>query len=155
MKISTLLLSLFFVIQLTFAQSTLIQDPPKKTWKILVKNNKTAEENFKMIGQTLIENNYSIEKKDKEFLFIQTSPKNLQKLNASYFLNFTFKDNLIILSGMSKMNISINFGSITTESNYEKIINKGMRGSIMKESFNEMLQFATLLPKSEYDFITD
>lgn len=109
----------------------------------------------KKLGKTIIENDFSIEKKDKEFLSIQTSPKNLENLNAVYYFNFTFKDSLIVLTGMSKINISMNFGAITSESNYDKIINKGMRGSVNKESFNEMLKFAKLIPESEYEFITD
>jgi len=155
MKISILLVSLFSVIQFSFSQSNSIDNPPKKTWKILIKNNKSAEENFTLIGNTIIENDFSIEKKDKEFLSIQTSPKSLQKLNALYYFNFTFKDRLIILTGMSKVNISMNFGGITSESSYDKIINKGMKGSVYKESFNEMLKFAKLVPESQYEFIID
>ena len=155
MKILILILLLFCTTQLTFSQSTSIEDPPKKTWKILIRNNKSAEENFTLIGKTIIENDFSIEKKDKEFFSIQTSPIRLEKLNALYYLNFITKDSLIILTGMSKINLSINYGGVTSESSYDKIINKGMNGSVAKESFKEMLRFAAFISQSKYEFITE
>ncbi|POY34634.1 hypothetical protein C3K47_19290 [Solitalea longa] len=108
-----------------------------------------------MIGKKLIDNDFSIEKKDKDFFTIQSSPKNLEKLDVSYYLSFVVKDSTIILTGMSKMNININFGAVTTESSYDKIINKGMNGSPNKESFNAMLKFAKLFSESDYEFITE
>ena len=76
----------------------------------------------------IIDNDFLIEKKDKDFFLIQTSPRTLKKLNAYYYLNFIAKDNLIILTGMSKTNLSLIIGGNTSESSYDKIINKGMRG---------------------------
>lgn len=115
MKTTLLLLSLIFITQISQSQSSEINNPPKKAWKILIRNNKSAEENFTMVGKILIENDYQIEKKDKEFLTFQTSPKNLRKLNASYYFNFYFKDSLIVLTGMSKINIPIDFGTVSSE----------------------------------------
>ncbi|SFD08297.1 MULTISPECIES: hypothetical protein [Flavobacterium] len=155
MKISAIIFSFLFIVQVSFSQTNSIENPPKRTWKILIKNGKSAEENFTLVGKTILENDFQIEKKDKEFLSIQTSPKNLKKLNALYYLNFLVKDSLIILTGMSKINLSLNYGGVTSESSYDKIINQGMRGSVAKESFNEMWKFAGLIPKSEYQFITD
>ena len=138
---------------ISFGQSNLLEDPPKKTWKIIIKNKKTVEENFRLIGEKLIDNDFSIEKKDKDFYTIQSSPKNLDKLNVSYYLNFVAKDNAIVLTGMSKMNITLNFGSVTSESSYDKIINKGMKGSPSKESFIVMFKFAKLFSESDLEFI--
>ncbi|WP_281631226.1 hypothetical protein [Flavobacterium luteolum] len=155
MTVKNLAIVFLFITQISFSQNNSIDNPPKKTWKILIKNDKSAEENFTLVGRTILENDFQIEKKDNDFLSIQTSPKNLEKLNAIYYLNFVIKDSLIILTGMSKLNISINLGGITSESSYEKIINRGMRGSVFKESFNEMLKFSTLFPKSEYEFVIE
>lgn len=155
MKISAIIFSFLFIVQVSFSQTNSIENPPKRTWKILIKNGKSAEENFTLVGKTILENDFQIEKNDKEFLSIQTSPKNLKKLNALYYLNFLVKDSLIILTGMSKINLSLNYGNVTSESSYDKIINKGMKGSVAKESFNEMWNLARLIPKSEYEFITD
>jgi len=155
MKIASLFFLIFFISQISLSQSTSIENPSKKTWKILIKNNKSAEENFTLVGKTILENDFSIDKKDKEFLSIQTTPKSLEKLNATYYLNFAFKDSIIILTGMTKINISINLGGVTSESSYDKIINKGMSGSVNKESFNAMLKFAKLIPESQYEFVTN
>lgn len=155
MKISTIVFTFLFFIQISFSQNNSNQKPPKKTWKILIRNDKSSEENFTLVGKTIVENDFQIEKKDKEFLSIQTSAKNLEKLNALYYFNLLMKDSLIILTGMSKINLTLNYGGVTSESSYDKIINKGMSGSIARESFNEMWKFALLIPKSEYEFITD
>ena len=55
---------------ISFGQSNLLDNVPKKTWKIVIKNNKTIKENFQLIGEKLIENDFSIEKKDNEFVIL-------------------------------------------------------------------------------------
>lgn len=144
-----------FLSTISFGQPNLLENVPKKTWKIVVKNNKTIKENFQLIGEKLIENDFSIEKKDNEFYTIQSSPKNLDKLDVSYYLKFVAKDSSIVLTGMSKMNLALNFGAVTSESSYDKIINKGMKGSPDKESFVAMLKFAKLFPESDLEFINE
>ena len=58
---------------LTIAQT--IDNPPKKAWKILIKNSNSKEVNFQLIGQTIINNDFSIEKKDVDYLTMETTPK--------------------------------------------------------------------------------
>ena len=54
---------------------------------------------------------------------------------------------------MAKSRINDNLASFEEE--YSKIINKGMKGSILKDQFNSMLSFAKLFVNSEYEFITE
>ena len=43
----------------------------------------------------------------------------------------------------------------TFDNSFFKIINKGMKGSILKEQFNAMFDFAKLFHNSQLEFITE
>lgn len=147
-----------FVIFLFISAGTIgqtINKPPKKTSKILIKNSNSKEVNFKLIGQTIIDNDFSIEKKDVDYLTMETTPKVTESETSTYYLKFIAKDNLIILTGMGKSRINVSFANIEDE--YSKIKNVGMNGSIAKDQFNAMLNFVKLFPENEntFDFIVE
>jgi hypothetical protein len=146
-----LLLNSFIVL----GQINTIDNPPKKTWKILIKNSNTKELNYQLIGQTLIDNDFSIEKKDLDFLIIETKPQLTKAETSMFYLNFIAKDNSIILTGMGKSRINTNL--IGVEDEYSKIKNIGMRGSIAKDQFNAMINCAKLFDKdgNTFEFITE
>lgn len=45
-----LIICFIFISTISFGQSNLLDNVPKKTWKIVIKNNKTIKENFQLIG---------------------------------------------------------------------------------------------------------
>ncbi|WP_396167631.1 hypothetical protein [Flavobacterium sp.] len=135
------------------AQTNSIGKPPKNTWKILIKNSNTKEVNYKLVGQTIIDNDLSIEKRDEEYLIMTTSPKLTENESSIFYLKIIAKDNLITITGMAKSRINTNLVGIDEE--YSKIINKGMSGSILKDQFNSMLNFAKLFTNSEFEFISE
>ncbi len=57
MKISSILLLLISISLLCFSDP---KEVPNKTFKIIVINNLTADENFQLVGRTLIDNDYQI-----------------------------------------------------------------------------------------------
>lgn len=140
---------------LAIGQTTTIDKPPKKTWKILIKNSNSKEDNYKLIGQTLIDNDFSIEKRDIDYLTLETTPKATDDNTSSYYLKFVAKDNLIVLTGMGKSLLTMSIGGININNEYSKIRNIGMRGSVVKEQFNSMLNFAKLFIDSEFEFIAE
>jgi hypothetical protein len=146
---------LFFLLTsaLTIAQT--IDNPPKKTWKILIKNSNNKEANFQLIGQTIIDNDFSIEKKDVEYLTMETTPKITEGQTSTFYLKFVAKDNLIILTGMGKSRVNVSLAN--TEEEYTKIKNMGMSGSVAKDQFKAMLNFAKLFPGNgnEFEFIVE
>jgi hypothetical protein len=153
MKKQTITLLFFLITMMALGQINTIDKPPKKTWKILIKNHNSKEANYKLVGLTVVENDFSIERKDFEFLTLETSPKVTDGKMSTYFIKFVAKDNVIILTGMARSRINANLANIEEE--YLKISNLGMKGSIAKDQFNSMLNFAKLFPDSEYEFITD
>jgi hypothetical protein len=154
MKIHLIIL-LFLTSMLAIGQTTTIDKPPKKTWKILIKNSNSKEDNYKLIGQTLIDNDFSIEKRDIDYLTLETTPKATDDNTSSYYLKFVAKDNLIVLTGMGKSLLTMSIGGININNEYSKIRNIGMRGSVVKEQFNSMLNFAKLFIDSEFEFIAE
>lgn len=137
---------------MTMGQINTIEKPPKKTWKILIKNSNNKEVNFQLIGQTIIDNDFSIGKKDVDYFTLETTPKTTDDNTSSYYLKLIAKDNLIILTGMAKSLIEINIGSVTLNNEYTKIKNIGMNGSIAKDQFSSMLKFAKLFSNNESTF---
>lgn len=154
MKIHLIIL-LFLTSMLAIGQTTTIDKPPKKTWKILIKNSNSKEDNYKLIGQTLIDNDFSIEKRDIDYLTLETTPKATDDNTSSYYLKFVAKNNLIVLTGMGKSLLTMSIGGININNEYSKIRNIGMRGSVVKEQFNSMLNFAKLFIDSEFEFIAE
>lgn len=150
-KVITLII--FLTTITAFSQTSTTNLPPKKTWKILIKNSNDKDLNYKLIGQTLVDNDYSIEKKDSDFLTLETSPRVTDGKMSSYFLKFIAKDNLIVLTGMARSRINVNLGNIDEE--FMKITNIGMKGSISKDQFNSMLKSSKLFTECEYEYIND
>ena len=144
---------IIFTSVFSIGQTNTANKPQKKAWKILIKNSNDKEKNFKLIGQTIIDNDFSIEKKDNDYLTFETTPKVTDGKTSTFFLKFVAKDNLIILTGMAKSRINTNFYGIEEE--YLKISNVGMKGSISKDQFDTMLNFSKLFTNSEFEFISE
>ena len=53
---------MFLTSIIAIGQNISIENPPKKTWKILIKNSNNKEVNYQLIGQVLIDNDFLIEK---------------------------------------------------------------------------------------------
>ena len=131
------------------------KEVPKRTFKIIVKNNFSADENFILVGKTLIDNDWSIDKKDKDFYTIKSGTRELYKSRTgSYSLDFAIKDKSISVTGTCTVDITLNFGgAVSTNSSY-RICYKGMNGSIAKDAFIKMAEFAKKLG-TEFDFVTE
>ena len=127
---------------------------PKKAWKILIKNNLTADENFTLVGRTLADNDFTIEAKDKEFYTIKTAPREVGKISGRYFLSFSIRDKTISVTGQGTVDISLDLGGVKAESAFGKIQNRGMQGLFDKIAFNRMQEFAMLLGK-DVEYVVD
>jgi len=124
---------------------------PKKAWKILIKNNLTADENFALVGRTLAENDFTIDTKDKEFFTIKSGTKDVGKVSGRYFFTFSVRDNVISVTGQTNSDVSLSFGYAKSESSFEKIANRGAKLSYIGISFARMNEFALKLgPTVEY-----
>ncbi len=130
------------------------QEPPKGTYKIIIKNNLTKDDNFLKVGQTLIENDFQIANKDKEFYTIGSGKKHINKSDCDCSLDFVIKDSCIIVTGKVYSPLGAQSGMFTYKVDFFRIENKGIKSSGYRESFTEMLNIAKLLG-GELEYITD
>lgn len=86
---------------------------------------------------------------------METTPKITEGQTSTFYLKFIAKDNLIILTGMAKSRVNVSLANIEDE--YSKIKNIGMSGSVAKDQFKAMLNFAKLFSGNgnEFEFIVE
>jgi len=111
----------------------------KGSSKIFIKNELSAKDNYTLIVKSLMDNDYFIETKDLETLYIKTQPKPVNKNMGLYYLNIRSLDKQIQISGLFKTGIEINFGGVNSTDNYGPII---LKGGFYKVAFENMNNFA-------------
>lgn len=115
---------------------------PKKTYEIVVKNELTADQNFTLVGQTLADNDFVIDVKDKEFKTIKTASKNLDNTARGLRLIFSIRDHEISITGQG------------TVASFSQPVIMGQGGSFIQKCFAKMQEFAMKLG-SNLEYITD
>ena len=152
-----ILLVLFISISfLSFSQEEV--KIPKGINKILLKTELNERDNLKLLLRGLKENDLNIERIDTIVYQVQTSQRNLKNKSlktTTYTLNFNIYDGYISVTGRFSTNISISLYGVTSEVGNSDIVNKGMSGSPLRESFNEMNDLCLKIigkEKIEYTF---
>lgn len=143
MKKYLITLILISTFNFAFCQND-IKDVPKMTTKIIVSNVKTGIENYQFVLNSLLDNDFGIDNKDSDLLIIKTEVKPA-KDTGSYYLSLRCKDNLIEVKGYFKMGMTLKFGGVNLEDDFDEIVNRGMKGSLYKNIFTEMFEFSKLL----------
>ena len=146
--LSTLILFSFQV----FAQEVEI---PKKAWKIIVHTSLNKADNYKSVGQFLIDNNCTIDKNNVDFGTLSTGPVPVKKSSIVNYYNIVCKDSAIVFSGLMNANMSFEMYGVKSESSLEKIENKGMMGSLYKKSFNAMNELAIKIPNTKIEYVIE
>ena len=131
---------LFFCSYNMFAQ-TLKFEIPARTYKIIVRDTLSTEDNFEMVGRTLSENGFTIEAKDKEFYTIKSGNQEFGSGNT-YFMNFALKKNEIIITGQFKINLTLQMYGVRSVDEFNKII---YTSGYPKKAFLKMNEFALKL----------
>lgn len=123
---------------------------------IIIKTNHSKETAFKHFVQILSSDGFPIEHTDKDLGIISTGSKKASKLNASIRINATIveKENAaIILNGLVSVDATIDIGyGVTTSSGWNKIENRGMSGSLMQVTWNDLYNLAKKYPDADVSF---
>lgn len=125
------------ILLLVLSFSVNAQECPKRTNKLIANTGLSKEDNFLKVGQTLIDNNFEIDVKDRDFYTISTKQKMVNGTDG-YALNFIIKDSIIILTGKIKSNIKITMYGVQSEGHWFRVENKGGLSNPFRQSFNEM-----------------
>jgi uncharacterized protein YpmS len=115
----------------------------KKARKVIIKNQHTAAENFKIAGTALIEKGYMIGNKDEQFNQLISEP--IKTYEAAMVIYATVKDNEIDITAKYKHTSTLQLtGFIRNDPAYENVLyTKNDDWAI--ERFKVMTDFAKLI----------
>ena len=149
---SVLFLTLLLISFKSFSQDIEI---PKKTWKIIVHTSLNKSDNFKSIGQFLIDNDCTIDKSNADFCTLATGAVPVKKSTIVNYYNIVCRDSAVVITGLLNTNISIELYGVKSESSLDKISFTGGAGSLYKKSFNAMNELAKKIPNNRIEYIAD
>lgn len=137
------------VISILFSTNVLsqikIENIPPKTNQIELLTELSFEENFTLVGKILVENDFELDQVQKEFGYITTIPKKHARADLTMKFKAVVKPGKVIMSGEFLM-------PVLGES-YSKIQNKGMKGSPLKVTFEELVKIADKIPFTNVNFL--
>jgi hypothetical protein len=104
---------------------------------------------FNQVVNILLDKGYSIEKIDKNFQIVRTEPKSYSnKVGGMIKISIRVKDSTAIITGecgLKAIDFTIKEGIYYGGSYGGRIENRGMKGSLLKESFQVLNEFAQSL----------
>ena len=136
-----------FVFLLFLACNSFSQEVPNHTWKIIVKDSLTADQNLVLVSQTLLANDFAIENTDPGSHKIISAIKQLENSSSTYFLEFTVLAGVIEVTGEWNANTTIYFQGVKSKSTFKPIENRGGR---FGELFIKMNDFALKMSGSYF-----
>ena len=129
---------------------------PRGTWKIVVKNNLSADKNDAMTDSIQIAKSFILQSSDTKSNVIKIATKNnFKKKIVTYLYTISVNDKSITITGLFSTNIAVGpkYDSIT-EAKFKRISNKGIKGAIHQETFTKMQSFAGLLGEN-LEYVTE
>lgn len=157
MKTIKFVTSLFLIVSFSSCVTTQVIPGSKvEDNTIIIKTKQTSDDALKQLVQILTSEGFSIENIDKDLFIISTGPKKTSRLNASIKVNFLIneRENVsIILTGLVTVDASIYMGyGVTSNTGWNRITNKGMNGSVLQVSWNDLYNLAKKYPNGEIFF---
>lgn len=126
---------------------------PKGAWKLVIHTNKTQDQNYLLMGETILDENYLIEKAFRDFHTIRTFPQGKRKMDRDYILNLVAKDSTIVLTGLM-INPFVDNG--VSMPDYARIENRGMSDAPLKACFREMVHLARIMAnEGEIEYVSE
>lgn len=118
----------------------------KKDTKIVVQNDSA---NFNMILKILYWESYIVEQKDSVNGFIATKERAIQKDGSiSIIIKLFIQNGFVTLTGEVASNVTINFTYAKTERSFQNIYYGGMKGSPLRNAWNEMDRIAHMMGRN-------
>lgn len=128
--------------------------PQKNANTIVVQNDKSTLENYKLLLEVLVKNGYGIHIDDNdtmeidentESITVQTKERNGNSATVRYFLNGVAKKNEIVLFGKYSSSVETSFSGPNEKVFMYDIVNKGGKGSANRFTFDAMQSIAKSL----------
>jgi hypothetical protein len=129
---------------------------PKQTWKIVVKNNLSVDQNIALVDTALVNEFLFIRAKDKTGNILKVATKaNFKKFVVTYLFTLEIKDHAITVTGKYSKNLllALNYDE-KAEASFSKISYRGFKGAMPQATFTKMLSFSRLLGK-DFEYVKD
>lgn len=141
--------TLLFILIVCFSVTSTAQDIIKKANTVIITDSLSRDLNFKSISDLLYESGFGILRSDKETGTISTTEKEFK--NGTIKLNILIKDFKITVRGDFKDNITLDLGGVSAGPSWSSIVNSGMKNSVVRNAWDEMIKFTSLIPgEKEY-----
>ncbi|MEP6845612.1 MAG: hypothetical protein ABI861_06400 [Panacibacter sp.] len=135
---NTEIMKYFFLIIIMFLQIVSFAQKKKDNTIVLL-----DDVTLSKIKTILFQNGYSIENNDS--LYINTTPQQVAKTAAIVKFLIARTETAIYIKGLVKPVVDIQFGETKVSNDFSIIYYGGMKGSILKDSWNELQRISLLL----------
>ena len=89
---TTILLAIALTIMTSFSFGQTMDEPFKKANTILIETNQSSNDIFIKWGKHLVQNSYTIDKSDNNFLTLTTGPQNTSRFNYDFIVLSSVND---------------------------------------------------------------
>lgn len=125
---------------------------PKRANEILVLNELSKEANFGLVTSALLAEGFEIEDANGQFFTVKSGLKSISRSSGKYYLYFICRDRSITVTGNFQSGIEVTLYGVTSTDQFEPIQNRGMQGSVYREAFVKMDEFAHSLNPSRLEY---
>lgn len=139
-----LIISIFFLTGIKLEaqkQTTKAQEPPKKSSKIIVAPNDSAEL-LNRIAITLLDKGFEIDRKDNELRTVTTKERSMPKGAAQTKIQAHIIDTVIVFTSILCVQIEMNLYGVTSKPTFDPVTYSGIKGSYMRVAWNELDEIA-------------
>lgn len=116
-----------------------LQEPPRKSSKIIVLIKDSANTLLDQITRELFERGYTIDTKDERLKLLSTKERSSKKYNTLIKIRASINDTAIVFTGLLALGFDIElFGVRDHQPSYSEVSYYGAKKSPLRDAWNEM-----------------
>lgn len=130
----------------SYAQKKVSEELFSGATKIIVRNDQTGAENYKLAAKVLFDQDYAIDKSDKEFfqLYTESVPVYGEGVSRALTIYVVSKDNQITIIGKTKKKAGLQLVNTNPDTDKFEIL-PYKNSKLLKEIFNKLEAYAKAL----------
>lgn len=119
--------------------TTKVNEPPKKSSKIIVLVKDTANNLLDRLTKTLFDHGYTIDNKDEKLKLISTKERSSKKYSTLTKIRASINDTSLVLVSEIALGFSVElFGTRDLQPSYSSVYYGGSKKSPLREAWNEL-----------------
>lgn len=122
--------------------------------KIIINNEKSAEENYKISGNVLLDQGYNIGNKDSEFFQLSSEAVKVAGEGAMHILSIyaVSKNNQIIITGKTKSLSQLKLVSWQESENAAEVVSYKKSKVLSRNVYDKLVKYMKALPSSKITY---